>query len=256
MWGGRSIPSPTGNFTVFNDVYILSLPSFIWVKVFPNFRGNSTYVDGHYSSSCNMVKSSSQMFVIGGHYLPGTDNCDGAQLIWGQHDFWTGTFNNSGNSDIFWALYDPNVTSYVVPIDVYGVVGGDENGNATLLSPRSNYDPGNSDLEALLKLKPTFCRGQKTPNNCTQSSTHSHISTGVIVGIAIGSVAALVLLVFGLYLARKRAQMRKEERRRLEMTQGQSKENDTSRGPWEADSRYNVAELDTQQNSVIGELPE
>ena len=60
------MPPPVVNVTAFNDVYILTLPSFTWVKVYPDHHGNATGTFGHYSATCNMVKSYSQMMVIGG----------------------------------------------------------------------------------------------------------------------------------------------------------------------------------------------
>ncbi len=129
------MPPPAVNVTAFNDVYILSIPSFTWVKMFPDHLGNATSDHGHYSATCNMMKGNSQMMVIGGTY-PDSDECDGAKELWGQHNLFTGTADNVGNNDSYWANYDPNITSNVVPVDVYNVVGGDKNGGHQVGSRR------------------------------------------------------------------------------------------------------------------------
>jgi hypothetical protein len=154
------VPPPVVNVTAFNDLYLLTLPSFTWVKLFPDRRGNATYEYGHYSATCNMVKSYSQMMVIGGSY-PASDMCDLASQYWAQHNLWTGTLGNEGNNvnGTYWALFNPNLTSNVVPADVYNIVGGNKDGGATQLSPKAGYDPGNSPgLDTLLRRKPTFTR--------------------------------------------------------------------------------------------------
>lgn len=228
MWGGLSVSPPVVNVTAPNNAYILSIPSFTWVKAYPDHHGNGSAPFGHYSASCNMVKSNSQMIVIGGVY-PGSDMCDLASTYWAQHNFWTGTLNNDGDNDTYWALFNPNVTSNVVPVDVYSAVGGDKNGNATLLSPKSGYDSGNDILGTLLARKPTFATRAPTRPIATTSPTasptppppppSSGLSTGAIVGIAIGSAAGLGLLVLAWYLVSRRARRRRQERAQSEMTQ-------------------------------------
>ncbi|KAH7483915.1 hypothetical protein FOMA001_g7353 [Fusarium oxysporum f. sp. matthiolae] len=42
LWGGLSVQPPVVNATSFNDIYILTLPSFIWVKAYPDHHGNAT----------------------------------------------------------------------------------------------------------------------------------------------------------------------------------------------------------------------
>jgi hypothetical protein len=225
------VSPPVVNVSAFNDLYILSLPSFTWVKAFPDHHGNATSDYGHYSASCNMVKGNSQMFVIGGTY-PSSDICDLASDIWGQHNLFTGTRGNQGNNDSYWALYDPNITSNVVPIDVYNVIGGDKNGGATQLSPKSGYDTPNGALQTLLARKPSFAArsptrsiptagATSTSTSTTTSTTTSTstptpsgpLSTGAIVGIAVGGAVVLGLAVFAWCVIGKRAARRREQRR-------------------------------------------
>ncbi|KAF8860177.1 hypothetical protein BDZ45DRAFT_545669, partial [Acephala macrosclerotiorum] len=231
LWGGLNAPPPEVNVTAFNDVYILSLPSFTWVKVFPDTSGNATYDFGHYSASCNIVKSMSQMLVIGGTY-PNSDMCDGAYEYWGQHNLWTGTINNDGNNQTYWALFNDNVTTNVVPVDVYGVVGGNKNGGATQVTPKGGYDPGNGLLQTLFQRKASITRTPtSTIATSTSSSTSSStttpppippspgLSTGAIIGISIGGAAALIFIAVVWFIVSKRVRQRRQERRQVQMSQ-------------------------------------
>ncbi|KAJ4180950.1 hypothetical protein NW767_014255 [Fusarium falciforme] len=227
LWGGLSVPPPVVNTTSFNDVYILTIPSFIWVKAFPNHHGNATMPPsyGHYSASCNMVKSMSQMLVIGGTY-PDSDNCDLAYNIWAQHNFWTGTLHNEGNNKTYWAQYDPNVTSNVVPVDVYSVVGGNKEGHATLKGPKDGFDSGNKSLQYLLGLRPSIPQRSPTRDLTPATSSPTPVSSGsnglspgAIVGIVIGSVVGLALILLVWFCIGRSVVRRRKERRRSEMTQ-------------------------------------
>ncbi|KAH7139937.1 hypothetical protein B0J13DRAFT_596864 [Dactylonectria estremocensis] len=232
LWGGLSVPPPAVNTTSFNDIYILTLPSFIWVKAFPDHHGNATLPPeyGHYSASCNIVKSMSQLLVIGGTYTD-TDNCDLAYDIWALHNFWTGTLDNQGNNETYWAQYDSNVTSNVVPVDVYSVVGGDKHGGAKLKKPKAGFDSENKPLlEELLGRRPSIPKRSptrsitvptksSTPSPSPSASPGSGLSTGAIVGIAVGGAIGLALLLLVWFCIGRRVVRRREERRRCEMRQ-------------------------------------
>lgn len=292
LWGGLSVSPPIVNVTAFNDVYLLTLPTFKWVKIFPSHQGNATYDYGHYSASCNMVKSLSQMMVIGGTY-PDSDMCDLSQSIWAQHNLWTGGVNNTGQppQDIYWAQYNPNVSSNVVPVDVYKLVGGDKNGGATLLTPENGYDSGGNTgtgLAALLARKPNFqnrtatrsipCSQSCQPTSSTTSTNSPSprpLSIGAIVGIVIAGVVVLGLILSGWWLVRKRVQRRLQLQRQSQMTATPMYPSPyggavpfvasphSSQGPWSAvpGSYYQHAapqsppsELPTQQPSTVSEL--
>ena len=74
LYGGASVPGEAG--AGFDDVYILSLPSFTWVKMYPLDRpANKTGDYPHHSLTCSVVAGGSQMLIIGGTF-PSTDDCD------------------------------------------------------------------------------------------------------------------------------------------------------------------------------------
>ncbi|KAH7111664.1 hypothetical protein B0J13DRAFT_461829 [Dactylonectria estremocensis] len=237
LWGGLAVYPPVTDVTSYSDVYVLTLPSFTWVKAFPDYQGNATLKEnGKYGSTCNMVKHMSQFFVIGGNYTHvGDDKCDDEDW-WGVHNLWTGTSQNAGDNITWWELYDPDVTSNVVPEIVYNVTGGDKEGDATVTEPEGGFDSGNTLLSILMSRRPSI--PERTPSRVipgasststsdldsgsdsdSETESKSKLSTGAIVGIAIGGAGALATIVFAWYLFGKGIVQRREQRRQSQMTQ-------------------------------------
>jgi len=96
----------------FDDVYMLSLPSFQWFRF--SFPGQEAYP--HNRLSCNVVNDA-QMLIIGGWFPNDTtiQNCD-AQKVAGVHNL-----NLSGPA---WNAFVPNVTEYMVPSIIVDAIGG------------------------------------------------------------------------------------------------------------------------------------
>lgn len=79
LYGGFAAEGPGG----FDDVYVLSMPSFKWINVFNGSNGTSTYQHG--ACSANVINRD-QMLIIGGWFTsPSNTDCDspGSQ---GQHN--------------------------------------------------------------------------------------------------------------------------------------------------------------------------
>ena len=112
LYGGLGFGT---NATGFDDVYILSLPSFTWIKWWPTSPGTS---NPHNSLSCNVIDRG-QMIIIGGKF-PLVDSCDSPES-WGTHNLNLGQENSGGS---MWYKYQPNITSYTVPSAILSVVGG------------------------------------------------------------------------------------------------------------------------------------
>jgi hypothetical protein len=103
------------NTTGFDDVYILTLPSFTWIKWYPTAPGPGS---PHHTLTCNVV-SGTQMLVIGGTF-PASEACD-APEVWGTHNL------NLGKIDpdqAMWSDFYPNLTEYKVPPEIVAVIGG------------------------------------------------------------------------------------------------------------------------------------
>ena len=100
----------------YDDVYILSLPSFTWIKVFSSDDVPSQV--GHGGCSANVVNHA-QMLVIGG-WFPLYDKCDAPEGQ-GQHNMVLGY--NGGDSKL-WDKFSPQLDDYVVPSPIIAAVGG------------------------------------------------------------------------------------------------------------------------------------
>ncbi len=108
LYGGMGFGQ---NASGFDDLYILSMPSFRWIRWWTSSDGGVP----HHTLSCNVVGG--QMLIIGGTF-PLSDKCD-SPVTWGTHNVDLG--KKSGK---MWNDYSPNITSYVVPPEVIAVVGG------------------------------------------------------------------------------------------------------------------------------------
>jgi hypothetical protein len=117
LYGGYGF----GNPPAFDDVYILSLPSFTWIKGYPLGGGDSNQF-GHGGCTANVVNPD-EMMIIGGWYSNSTfGDCDQPDAQ-GQHNMVLG--NNTGKTDNgIWDKYDPKATAYAVPALVVAAIGG------------------------------------------------------------------------------------------------------------------------------------
>ncbi|KAK2604285.1 hypothetical protein N8I77_007228 [Diaporthe amygdali] len=192
LYGGAGMPPDTSGF---DDVYILTIPTFTWIKLYPN-DGNVTGQYPHHSLSCNVVNKG-QMLVIGGTF-PLSDDCDVAPQ-WGVHNLVLGQQADPNANP--WQLHSTNLTTYAVPDEIISVVGGQATGGATRTAPTGGFD--NSDLNVLMTKRATIAartptRSIPTATGDSSSSNGTHLSTGAIVGIAVGGGVVLIALVVGL----------------------------------------------------------
>ncbi|KAH7170433.1 hypothetical protein EDB81DRAFT_164491 [Dactylonectria macrodidyma] len=186
----------------FDDIYILSIPTFTWIKMYPATNGTGDFP--HHSLSCNVVNEA-QMFVHGG-FFPLNNECD-SSAQWGLHNMDMGRQNDDKSP---WALYVPDKTKYVVPTDVLSVVGGKSTGGATNTIPADGF--AHQDLKVLMTRKASVGVRSATRNVGVATETgnpddnkDSGLSTGAIVGIAVGGAAvAIVALAAACCLLRRR----------------------------------------------------
>jgi hypothetical protein len=149
------------------------------------------------------------MLTIGGAFPQGGSTCD-VDEVWGVHNIDLGNKIKSNFKKV-WAGYDPTLFGYKVPGFVTSVIGGKEDGGATKLKP--DYGFTNHDLGTLLSMKAVFSKrtrlddGRTEPGVVTsdkESSPKSVLSTGAIIGIAVGAGFLLTVLVALWLRCRKR----------------------------------------------------
>ncbi|CAD6453008.1 9f61d75e-31a6-4fba-9b4e-7dcf47082789 [Sclerotinia trifoliorum] len=198
-----------------DDVYVLSIPSFIWTKV---YTGNSTH--GRAGHKCAKPYPD-QMVVVGGYAsLSGNiPTCLEGGMIQ--------IFNLS---DPQWLnSYDPLVWSnYTVPSQVTSVIGGSGTGSATQTTPSGGF--ANSSMTELLgtsynTTKITnwypYTPASSTPTNnrttllpspvATKSGTPAYL--GPVLGVVLGLFfITLLILAFIIYRRRKIFGLSRSER--------------------------------------------
>lgn len=224
----------------------VTIPTFTWIKLYPN-DGNVTGQYPHHSLSCNVVNKG-QMLIIGGTF-PLSDECDSAPQ-WGAHNLVLGQQSEPDANP--WQLYSPNLTTYAVPDEIISVVGGQATGGATNTAPAGGFD--NSDLDVLMTKRASIAARTPTrpipgATSSASSSGGTHLSTGAIVGIAVGGGVALFALVVGLCIF-----IRRHRRFRYGATGGQHGGPKSSAGgssspytfgpgtaPWSPNSAYSGA---------------
>jgi hypothetical protein len=180
-----------GNPAAFDDVYILSLPSFKWVKGYP--LGGDSNQFGHGGCSAT-VMNPDQMMVIGG-WFPNTSfvDCD-ASSAQGQHNMILGG-NTGKEENSLWDKYDPNLSAYVVPSMVIAAIGGGSTGGATVTSP-STWD--HPDLKVYTG----------SPN----WNTSGKKNIGAIAGGVVGGLAVLIIVLSLILLCLHRRKKAKNEK--------------------------------------------
>ncbi|KAL3305899.1 cell wall anchored protein [Colletotrichum asianum] len=185
MYGGATVPGVLG--AGYDDVYVLSLPTFTWVKMFPSTNGTGS--NPHHSLSCNIVPGRAQMIIIGGTF-PSSNDCD-YPVQWGTHNVDLGKQNKNKS---IWELYSPNKTTYSVPDEVIAVIGGNGNGGATKTSPAAGWNTADLGLMLADQAEITLRTPTRMVSATSAPSGGSSLSTGAIVGIAVGAAALIILL--------------------------------------------------------------
>jgi hypothetical protein len=183
LYGGLGFGA---NASGFDDVYILSLPSFQWVHWWQGDGAGNP----HNSLTCNVVNRG-QMLVIGGTF-PLTENCDYTPS-YGTHNMDLGKLSGKA-----WNDYELNITNYAVPPEIIAIVGGSSSGGATATAPAAGFN--NSDLSVYFGQHAVAA--SRTPTRAIPTPTNTHSSkglpTGAIAGIAVGGAIVLVALVVGI----------------------------------------------------------
>ena len=179
MYGGRSIENKKS--VVYDDIYVLSLPSFTWTKV---YQGSATRA-GH---TCHLAGNRT-MITVGGFYsLNYTEGCDWESKGVGVLDM----------SDVTWSsVYDAYAPKYRVPDRIVSVIGGNGDGGATLTKPVNDFDQ--EGLAQLFNATATGdsknTTGSKSPSSSTKDNVRRRASIfgGTVGGVVLATISGALL---------------------------------------------------------------
>ncbi|KIW84238.1 hypothetical protein Z517_03488 [Fonsecaea pedrosoi CBS 271.37] len=172
-----------------DDVWILSIPSFQWIKAYSGNKGHGR--SGH---QC-ITPYPDQMFVVGGVHQ-NQANCVEGGIIQ--------IFNL--NKLEFQDAYDPETWSdYEVPAVVTKAIGGDAQGGSTKTAAWSDGALAGvfakSYSRQITHYYPYPVNGSSTGSS---DSEHSGVSKGTIIGVSVAAAVLFVLLLILIFLLVRR----------------------------------------------------
>ena len=192
------------------DVYVLSIPSFRWIRV---NQDSNRRVRNH----CGLIGNHT-MLVVGGIQPNGEDpqptdatGCDTSAM------FNQGLGMFSLNNHTWYTSYDPSAGSaiYMVNPSITDVIGGNENGSATLQTPANGFSQ--EALGTLLRAHQSSANASSPPastphNDSSPKSGQGRISNGIIAGIVLAVSSLVSVFAFALFLLRRRRRRRHRKR--------------------------------------------
>ncbi|PQE22714.1 cell wall anchored protein [Rutstroemia sp. NJR-2017a BVV2] len=203
----------------YDDIYVLSLPSFTWTKVYETTPGSPRY--GH---TCHLV-GNRQLLTVGGIAGSFSTYCDWESKGVAIFDLSTLQWGSNFYHD---------AESYSLPSNLTAVIGGGPNGSANVTRPAVDFT--SAELASLFKqtrLVNTTASNTTNPTGVSPSSPSSSASattnhTGAIAGATIGAIAAILLVTCALWFFRRSANARRiaakegrsESRQSLVMNEG------------------------------------
>ncbi|KAJ5963440.1 Galactose oxidase/kelch beta-propeller [Penicillium vulpinum] len=199
IYGGYDGLSYTANPS--DDVYILSLPSFKWVKAYTGTNTHSR--SGH---KCIKVYPD-QMLAIGGQHVDVTHCLEDGVIV-----------NFNLNTLRFEDKYDPTYWSkYKVPDPVTKLIGGNSNGGATITAPSSWTNSSLSEIFVKKYGKSIETYWPYNSTNSTNGNSTAGVSTqddnggggfpgwaGGVIGAVLGLLVIAILAWFFFYRRRRR----------------------------------------------------
>lgn len=207
MYGGQNL-IPAGEQKQYDDVWILTVPSFTWIKVDTSDQSVPPARAGH---TCNVWNG--QMVVVGG-YVGQDLSCDSpgiyvfntSSLAWQNSYVALETNDNLNRQDS--QRHDSSALQgsfgYAVPREVQSVIGGNAVGAATITAPAQTASDGPLATGGPITYTVTGADGSvatetSVPGSGTSGSDNSS-SSGRNVGAIVAGVIAGCLAILAAYL--------------------------------------------------------
>lgn len=219
FFGGQNLV-PYGSQEQYNDMWILSVPSFSWIQV--DMKGQSV-PPARAGHTCEL--RGSEMIVIGG-YVGQEFSCDSPGIY--VFDAAATNWKNNYDSSLGLSGGSPSGSNaaelYRVPQVVIEVIGGDATGGATVTQPIQTPDPDSpvvtgkpgdykyttiiphtatpttatvTNSDGTVTTTTTFPDNPGNPGNPGNDSSSKSPNIGLIIGVVVAGIVVLVLLILG-----------------------------------------------------------
>ncbi|OCK74540.1 hypothetical protein K432DRAFT_429967 [Lepidopterella palustris CBS 459.81] len=178
LYGGRDPTTP--NITLYDDIYALSLPSFIWTNI---YGPGSSPRWGH---TCHIVGAGKrQLLTVGGSLNKTLNDCDWEVRGVAIYDL---------SAALWGTVFNANAPAYNVTPAIVKAVGGTANGSATVKEPVGGYN--NTALAAVMSAtRTTSAVASASSTTSATSSPKRKPHAGEIVGAVIGSLAFVAIAI-------------------------------------------------------------
>lgn len=200
MYGGIDMTGETPK--MFNDVYILSLPSFTWTRTYS--PGNSS----RWGHTCHITKNRQMLVVDGSVDSSLYDIETTAQQVNLSNVTCAGHLDDMAVLDLktlqWSSMFNLPEYSYEVPDTVVSKIGGSEKGGATMTAPVGGF--------AEAAVSHMFHPRLMTSQNTTAEKTKHHVSrTTIIAGTLVGGLCGLCALIGFIFYMLRRKRLRANE---------------------------------------------
>ena len=183
---------------IYNAVYVLSIPGFVWFKV------NDTSARPRTGHTCERIGNRSMISIGGLDPTIGWHDSSSSTTPWNQTDPWNQTLNVFDMTELSWTgSYDPQDPPYEVPQAVrswYAQPSSNGSVKWTSQATQSLFFPSN--------LVNTTTGDPSSPSTSSSSpsasGSFSTLSVGDIVGLVVACVGGLALLIALAYFLRRR----------------------------------------------------
>ena len=182
------------NLTIYDDVYVLSLPAFKWIQVYG--PGESP----RWGHTCHFI-GNRQMLTVGGaldrqlyniETTGATVNTSTLTCDWE----YEGVAIYDMTELIWGSVFDAYAAPYQVPAPVVSIIGGSGIGNATLTQPEAGF--AQTAVATMFESRDTVNATQSSPlpsSSVRPAASQGGNHAGTIAGSVLGGIVALGLVI-------------------------------------------------------------